>query len=209
MSTTRAVATTTKTLLAPGLARTTGPTIEPISLDQAKEHCRIASGETGHDAKLVDIISAAREQVENDTNQALITQTFTLSLDEFPGDGRIYVPMKPLIAVSAITYYDESNAQQTLSSSVYAVNKPLRLVYRDYDQSWPNHVIKPGGIVITFTAGYGTNPATVPAVLKRAMLLQISKWFEHTGDELAPHGATTYDQAYEKLIKRYLRSSYP
>ena len=209
MSTTRAVDTKTKTLLAQGLARTTGPTIEPITLAQAKDHCEIASSEKGHDAKLSAMIRAAREQVENDIHQSLVTQTFTLSMDEFPGDGRIYIPMKPLQSVSSITYYDNDNTQQTLASSVYAVNTTLRLVYRDHNQDWPNYLVKPGGIVITFVAGYGDTAASVPHVFKQAMLLQIAKWFEHRGDEPAVHGAGTYDQAYDRLVKRYKRSSYP
>lgn len=197
------------TLLAPGLARTTGPTVEPITLEQAKDHCEIAASETAHDDKLVGFIRAAREQVENDTQQALVNQTFTLSLDEFPGDGKIWLPMKPVQSITSITYYDSANAQQTLSSSIYGLLAAKRLVYREYDQSWPSHVVKPGGIVVTFVAGYGTSKANVPHVLRQAMLLQISKWFEHRGDELAVHGSGTYDQAYNALIKRFLRSSYP
>ena len=200
---------TLKTLLAPGLSRTTGPTTEPISLEEAKDHCEIAASETAHDEKLRDFIAAAREQVENDTQQSLLTQTFTLAFDEFPTDGNIYLPMKPVQAITSITYYDSANSQQTLSASIYALNTAMRLVYRDYDQSWPTHIIKPGGCVVTFTAGYGASPAHVPRILKQAMKLQIAKWFEHRGDEAAVHGAGTYDQAYKDLIKRFVRSSYP
>jgi uncharacterized phiE125 gp8 family phage protein len=198
-----------KALLAPGLSRTTGPTTEPLTLAEAKLHCRIPESEKGHDEILVELVRSAREQVENDTQQALLTQTFTLGIENFPGDGRIPVPMKPLQSVTSITYYDSGNSQQTLSSSVYGVNTAERLIYREYNQSWPSYTGKPGGIVVTFVAGYGDSAAEVPSILKHAMKLQISKWFEHAGDELNVHGASTYDQAYTRLIRRFLRGSYP
>lgn len=201
--------TTARMSLAPGLQRTTGPTVEPLSLAEAKDHCEIAASEKAHDGKLIDFIAAAREVVENDTQSSLLNQTFTLSLDEFPSDGNIWIPMKPLQSVSSITYYDEANAQQTLSSSVYGVNTARRLVFRDYNQSWPNHVVKSGGIVVTFVAGYGTYAANVPAILKHMIKLRVSHAFEHRGDELNVHGTGTYEAAYEKLKLRFLRSSYP
>ena len=198
-----------KTMLAPGLSRTTGPTVEPITLAEAKDHCEIASSEKAHDAKLARIIRAAREQVENDTWQSLITQTFTMTFDEFPVDGLIKIPMKPIQSVTSITYYDSDNSQQTLSSSIYGLTAAKELIYREYNESWPSHVIKPDGIEITFVAGYGDTAGSVPNVFKQAMLLQISKWFEHRGDEMAVHGSGTYDQAYDRLIRRYMRATYP
>lgn len=188
------------------LNRTVGPTTEPVSLAEARDQCEIAATVTDHDTKLTRYIIASREQVENDTGYALATQTFTLTGDCFPsGAGHIQIPVRPVASITGITYYDTSNAQQTLATSVYDLDQPRRQVHLKYDQEWPSITTQRNGIEVTLRAGYGT-AASVPSLFKQAILLQVTKWWVHRGDESK---MPAHDSAYESIIARLIRTSYP
>jgi hypothetical protein len=60
---------------------TTAPAIEPVTLAEALTFMRAASGL--EDALVSTLISAAREYVENLTQRALITQTWTLTMPDW------------------------------------------------------------------------------------------------------------------------------
>ena len=66
----------------------TGPTVEPISTEEAKNHLRVDIEDDN--AVIKSLILAARESVEVITRRALITQTWDYYLDEFPGESRIF-----------------------------------------------------------------------------------------------------------------------
>lgn len=186
------------------LNRTVGPSSEPVSLAEAKDHLELAASDSTHETKLSRFISAARERVEADTNYALISQTFTLSLDAFPDD-YIDIPYKPLTSVSSITYYDADNAQQTLATSVYAVDLSRRIISLKYDQQWPETVNIRNAVTVTFAAGYGT-ASNVPDLFKQLVLVQVALMFEDRGDMTK---RTHWETAYERLLNPVKRSNYP
>ena len=163
------------------------------------------ASDTTHDTKLTRFIGAAREQVEADTGYALTTQTFSLSRTRFPDGDEIKIPVRPVQSISSVTYYDANDTQQTLSTDVYGLNARRRVVYLKYNQSWPNLTERPDGITVTLVAGYGA-AANVPYEFRQAILLQVAKWFEHRGDESK---MPAHDTAYERIVKKLLRSSYP
>jgi len=191
------------------LARVTGPTVEPISLVEAKDHLEIIASDTTHDAKIARFISAAREQLEDDTNYVLNTQTFTLSMTRFPIVHPITFPVMPVVSVQSVKYRDLDNVEQTLSTDVYKFSSARRSISLKYDQDWPAYTPEEDGIIIAFTAGFGATAASVPALCRQAILLQLAKWFVHRGDEGQVHGRGTYDAAYEALVQRLMRTSYP
>lgn len=191
------------------LSRVTGPATEPISLAEAKDHLEIVSSDTTHDSKIARFISAAREQLEDDTGYVLNTQTYTLSLTHFPINESIVLPVMPVQSVESIKYQDLDNTQQTLSTDIYRFSSARRSIGLKYDQEWPFITPEEDGIIIAFTAGFGGSASTVPAICRQAILLQLTKWFVHRGDEGQVHGRDTYNEAYNSLITRMLRTSYP
>lgn len=190
------------------LDRTSGPASEPVTTAEARDQCEIAATVTAHDTKLDRFIAAAREQVETDTEYVCITQTYTLSFSAFPCEDTIDLPVRPVASISSITYFDSNNTQQTLATTVYGLDAARRVVHLKYDQEWPDITEQHNGIVITFVAGFGT-ASNVPSLIKQAMLLQVEKWFVHRGDETGGKAVQMYDIAYEALISRILRTSYP
>jgi hypothetical protein len=70
------------------LVQITPPTVEPVTLAEAKLHARIEYSDD--DALVTSLITAARRYCETAIRAAFITQTWTLMLDSFPSAGGYY-----------------------------------------------------------------------------------------------------------------------
>ena len=181
----------------------TEPATEPITIHEAKRQVELASSDTNHDTALLLIIQQAREQWEHDTQEFFITRTMRLTLNVLD---EMQFPHRPVTAMSSIKYYDLNNTQQTLSSAVYqldSVNSRLRLAY---NQTWPVYIDRWDSIEINYTLGTHTDSTTVPAAAKQAMLLLVGYYFSgNRGDDDRPNDM----RAYESLVRKYMRSTYP
>lgn len=132
------------------------------------------------DTYLENLLTTAREQVEEETWRALITQTWTLKLDEFPDCGEILLPRPPCQSVTSISYQDTANVTQTLAASQYTVitdDEPGRIV-EAYNVDWPDTYDVPNAVTITYVAGYGLANA-VPKRLKHAIMMLAAHWYEN------------------------------
>ena len=188
------------------LNRTVGPVTTPVTLTEAKKQVEVIDLGTHHDDQISEQIQAAAEQVEKDTEHICITQTFQVLLNDFPSTGFIRIPVRPIQSLTSITYLDTNSEEQILSTDVYGLDSVRRQVYLKHGQAWPAITPERNGIVITVIAGYGASATNVPRLIKQAILLQVAKWFQHRGDEsLMP----AHDTAYERIIRRIARSSYP
>lgn len=180
------------------LQRTTEPASEPLTLSEAKAHLRI--GGSDEDTLITNLISVARMGAEEYTRRALITQGWTLWLDEFPGEGIgwwdgmregaaltvkrfIYLPRPPLQGVTSVTVYDDADGASVFAATNYFVDnksEPGRLALRN-SAAWPVPQRAHQGIGIVFTAGYGA-AANVPQAIKQGMLAHIAALYEDRGD---------------------------
>lgn len=183
----------------------TPPVAEPVTLAEAKKQLELASSDTAHDAHLALLIQAAREQWEADTDSCCLSQTWKVYAEEFDDD-EIYLPKRPIQSVTHVKYYDASNVQQTLSTSVYSLDDAARAVRLDSLQIWPAVYDRFDAITITFVAGY-TSAAAVPAIHKQAILLLVGKYFENR--DLQVNDVIFKDAAYEALVTKLMRSNYP
>ena len=176
------------------LTRTIGPTAEPLSLVEVKQHLRLTHD--SEDALLVLYLQAARDYVERVTRRQLLPATYTLKLDAFGGRA-IALPRPPLQSVTSIAYLDTAGASQTLAATVYGVDtasEPGR-VYLKYGQSWPSTYSQLQAVTITYIAGW-TGDTTLPHGLKMALLLLMGHLYEHREATVEkalvdiPHGLT-------------------
>lgn len=135
------------------------------------------STNTTDDPLLSALIVAARRQAENLTGRALITQQWSLTLDEFPA-AAIGLPNPPLVSVQSVKYYNTDGVLTTIDSADYTVHTSalLGLVAPAYGVSWPDSRAIPEAVVIAFTCGYGA-AAAVPPEIKQWMLVQIGHWY--------------------------------
>lgn len=182
----------------------TAPTLRPVTLEQARTQVFLASDDTTHDTELADIIDVAAEQWESDTDSILMSRSLRVYLEVFDDD-EIYLPSRPIQSITSVLYYDDSDTQRTLATSVYDLDKGARAVRLKWSQVWPSTSIRWDAAQINYVAGYST-AAEVPNIAKRAVLLLVGYYFAaNRGDNDKPQDM----RAYERLVQHHLRSTYP
>lgn len=176
----------------------TAPTTEPISLAEAKVWLRIT--DSVDDAIIGAMIASARRACEEYTGRALVTQTWTLWLDQFPCreslgsplagwyeapanhvihvKRTIDIPRPPLQSVTFLKTYDIYHVASVFSASNYLIDtdrEPGRLAL-NLGALWPVGLRYYKAIEIEFVAGYGT-ASTVPEDLKMGMYQLLKAMF--------------------------------
>jgi len=174
------------------LQQTAAPTVEPVSLVEAKDHLRVDV--TDDDAVVQNKLMAARDYVERWTGLSLCQQTWKLYLDRFPPADRweswpwraapntVLLPRWPIQSITSIQWTDLNGNVTTISSSDYlvdVVSRPARIVPAT-GKSWPSTpaLAAQNGVVVTFVAG-AANPGTIPPSLVQATLLILGDYYEN------------------------------
>lgn len=166
----------------------TPPTSDPITLVEAKAHCRVDIDDD--DGLIAGYILAARHHLETEARRAFMTQTWDLTLDyTWPQErvdgcwrNRIVLPRPPVQSVTSISYIDSAGATQTLAADQYKLAKADTgewFVEPAYGVTWPSIRREMAAITVRFVAGYGSNPGDTPEPLRQAMLLLIGHWYEN------------------------------
>lgn len=168
-----------------GLVVVTPPTIEPVSLDEARRFLRILPDDTAEDDDITALIEAARERAERVSGRSLITRTLQLTLDVWPVDGVILLPYPPSIAITSVKYTDPSTGTlTTIDSAEYqhdATQEPGVLMPA-YGESWPSSRPGPNSIRVEYTAGYGATADAVPREIRERIKNYVAYCFEHRAD---------------------------
>ena len=96
------------------------PTVEPVTLEEAKEQLRIEASFTEDDSYISALISASRDRCENYCNQYFTEQSIQILYEGFI-PSVITLPY-PGLTVTSVTYTDSDNAQQTVNPINYIVD---------------------------------------------------------------------------------------
>jgi uncharacterized phiE125 gp8 family phage protein len=166
----------------------TPPAGLPITLAQAKKHCRVEPEEVEDDDYISALIQVANDFLDPAGDgwlgQALVEQQWQLTLDRFPGAGLyqrlnyplvpypfldhliIDLPYPPLISVDAFKYVDASGVVQNMVqgtdyqlTAVGAKKQKARLAPMP-GSIWP--LANPGqldAVTVKFTCGYAPSNA--------------------------------------------------
>jgi len=187
--------------------RSSGPNERPLRVDELKRAIRLSLDDDTLDETLLMYLDAATGQVEHDTSMALLEQTWTYGRDQFNARYRFFdLPIRPATEIVTITYVDDAGDPATWDAAEYRLDQGRNQVILQPDFSWPAVMGQDGGqIEVSFKAGYDT-PANVPAELRQAVALQAGKWVANPQMDM-PQGIG--DDAYERLVARYMRSDYP
>lgn len=162
---------------------TTPPTVEPLTLALAKTHLRIATAITDFDTEITALIAEIRGEVEKELDLAMVEQTITLSLDNFPQSRELLLPQTNLMSVTSVKYTDSNGDEQTVATSVYGLSiygSPGR-IFLKANQEWPISEVadQSDAVTIVYQAGFGAAAANVPGSVTRAMKLLLSDAFEN------------------------------
>ncbi len=140
---------------------------------------------TTQDPHLTMLIQVVRQRAEKKTGRQLVRATWELWLDRLPCAGWIDIPRPPFVAVVSLKYYDTEGVLQTWDAANYVTSAPAGdscgrgLVALADGISWPTLECRPDAVRIQFTAGYGTTGASVPALLRQAMLIDLSTLYAY------------------------------
>lgn len=180
----------------------TPPSTEPVSLKEAKNHCRVDDDITNDDSLIRSFIKAARQKAETYTRRQLITATYELHLDAFPYT--ISPPRPPLIDVTSITYWDADGVEQTVPSDDYQVDvaSTVGRIRPNIDKSWPSTYGEMGDVVVEYIAGYGGRDQ-VPDQIKSAILLIVGHLYEHRETVIVGTGAVPLPEGANDLLYPY------
>lgn len=188
----------------------TAPTLEVVTLDEAKSHLFVIDG--SYDEYIRTLIEAAREYVESYSRQSLVSTTWRQRLCGWPANGIIELYRPPLQSVTSVQYVDESGTTQTFSSGSYAVDTasfPGRIL-RGYGVTWPSlryeGVAHP--VTVNFVAGRST-VESVPSPFKHAMKLLIGWWFKQREEVNVGNIANKVPVAARALLDAVSYGSYP
>ena len=178
--------------------QTSPPATEPISLAEAKAHLRVTHNDD--DAYITTLIRTARASIEAQTGLCLISQAWSVFLDDWPEQGVIELPLAPVLDIADIKVYGDDDTFAIIDPAHYyedKVSRPARIILRG-SRSWAAPGRVANGIEILLTVGF----TSVPEPLREAMLQLVGHWHETRGDDAAddrPPGLGQLIQPYREL----------
>ena len=191
------------------LVQLTRPTDTPVSLDEAKEQCRIVSTDTSHDTLLLRLIDEATRSIETLTGVRLASQSVQLTLDGFPAD-RIELGVYPVNSITSVKYDDGDNVETTMVlgtdyweslSGMYPAILPV--------STWPpTKYGKPESVRIVMDVGYYTgSPVTsaAPDDLRHAVLMRVKEYFDNSGESVTGQSVESTVSSVKALTDMYRR----
>lgn len=202
-----------------GISVVTGPSTEPVTLTEAKDHCRVAID--NDDGLLAGYILAARHWVEGEIHRPIVSRVYDFTADYgWPRRcNRLWIelPYPPLRSVVSVSYVDANGTAQLLDSTDYTVltNRPRGIVVPAYDASWPDTRLQTEAVTVRFIAGYTrvisatSSPELVvdgpgvPDDLRQAILLLVGHWYENRESVVIGQLPAELPMAVEAIISSY------
>lgn len=165
------------------LKRTSAPLLEPITLQEARDHLRVTT--TGENTVIGFEISDARTYLEKQMSVLMMACGYEGYLDCFPDKPWMEIPLSPVTGVISVEYFAPgASVLSTLASSNYIfddVHRPPRINLAP-NCNWPSTEDRVNAVKIKFNAGYNS-ANDVPENWKRALKLVLTNFHEHRGDE--------------------------
>lgn len=158
----------------------TPPAAEPVSLSEARIYLRLDQAD--EDTLLATLITAARLMIEAVSGRMLIDQSWRIVLDRWPDGGEIRLPLSPVRTLSAARVYDAVGAAQAVDGAALQLDVTADPPVVRVTGVVPTVGRSRAAIEIDVVAGYGGSAASVPALLRQAVLLLAARWFEQRGD---------------------------
>lgn len=156
------------------------------------------------DDLLNDDIAAARWHVEDICRRALLTQTWDMYLDAFPGQNFIKIPFGNLQSVTHIKYTasDGTTITTMTVTTEYIVElngEGIGRIVLPYGVSWPSFTAYPSNpIVIRFVCGW-TAANLITGTIRKAVKMLCAKFYKSRGDDFT--GVTMVeDTKYMRLL---------
>ncbi len=186
------------------VALVTPPALEPLTLQEVKNHLRI--DHEHEDNLLADTLKAARQFVEFSSHQKCISQTWRQYESRASDSCAVTLQVGPVISIASVTAFDAEGTPTVLSPETYGLFRgedPSVLQFSNLmAQSTASN-----GFEIDIVAGFGDLGIDVPDTLKRAILLLVAHWYEFRGAVSPQDQPVSLPAGFETLISQFKRVS--
>jgi len=190
-----------------GNVLTTAPTVEPVTAAELQTFLKETA--TGlPDAEAEAFISQARQWIEDLTGISMITQSWTMTIDQWPQAqngmwwsgvrqgsitelydpanlNSVFIPRYPLSSVTTVTTYSEDGTGTAVvvadTFDIDTQQRPGRITLKR-GTTWPVALKANNAIAIEYVSGYGTNSTAVPFPLVRGVLQLAAALYASRGD---------------------------
>lgn len=178
----------------------TGPSVEPISVADAKRHLRVEHSDDDLLIKRLIETAVSMVDVTGVLGKAMITQTWGEWFA--PNPSQIVLSLGPIQSVSAIKYYDTDNALQTDTLSNYFVlgTSGRTTIKPKSGYNWPTTFTRDDAIKIEYVIGYGDTFRDVPSTVRHALFMLVAHYYENRENELIGTISKTLPFGFEALI---------
>lgn len=171
-----------------------------LTLAEAKDHLEI--DHTDKDALITSLVAAASQMIDGYdgmTGKAINTQTIKVSYRNAPGD-HIDLQVFPVRALQAVSYFDETNTQQTINVNQFTLvsNEDYAWLEPIDGFTYPTLFDRADAISFTLQCGF----AETPEPIKHAARLMVAHWFENR-EAASEKSVKSIDWAVDALIGRY------
>jgi uncharacterized phiE125 gp8 family phage protein len=163
----------------------TPSTVDIVSLDDAKKHCRVDHADDDDYISL--LIKAAVSHLDGYRGilgRCIGEQTWELVYDEFPC-GPLRIDLPDLMSVVAVKYINENGLEVTMPDTDYMVDNKSSDGWVIPYSEWPIAMETANAISVEFKAGFGSTTASIPESVRFAVLLLVGNWYMNREPVLA------------------------
>lgn len=186
----------------------TAPSEDPVTVTEAKDYLRVDG--SSEDTRILAMIKAATDRLEQWTDQKFIHQTWLQYMDCFPRgqkdmwwDGvkelpvtelyleqkQIHLAIGPLVSVTEFNTYADDGVKITFDPTNYVLDTAgfQGRIALKIGAVWPTTILRRvNGIEIEFVCGMSSAASSLPVVVKQAVLEYVAQMYEARGDEKTP-----------------------
>jgi len=128
------------------------------------------------------LILVAESRCEDYLNRALITQTWTTTMDRFPMGDYIELYNTPVQSITSVNYFLTDHTETTFPGTEYYLATDLLKL--NYSKVWPTATLRPAdAVVVEYITGYGLTHTDLPAGIKQGLLHLVAHLYENREED--------------------------
>ena len=180
------------------LTRVAPATTPLLDLDLTKTYIHASDDDDDVVAGLIEAATAFIESPDG-IGVSLIASQWRASFDTLPSS--LPLALTPVMSVDQVTVLTDAGVVEIDPETIHLANAqtPAMVCFLG-DRPTPKRL--PGSVTVTFTAGYGDDPSSVPADLRHAALWLVAAWFENRGDDASK---AMIPATVERVLNKYRR----